>query len=355
MRRAPRVAIVHDYLTQRGGAERVVLALLRIFPGARLITSMYRVEGTFPEFAKERVETTWLNHLSIMRQDPRRALPFLAQAFDRTEIEDVDVVIASSSGWAHGVRTSAPKIVYCHNPPRWLHQPEEYLAGLGPLPQFASLAMRPYLRRWDQQAAATVAAYIGNSTPVVDRIRRAYGRDALLVPPPVMIDVTGPCEPMEGIEPGFLLTVARARTYKNTEVVVDAVQELAGDRLVVVGSTQRSGQVRGVGRVSDAQLRWLYANCRALVSASYEDFGLTPLEANAFGRPAVVLRAGGFLDTLVEGVTGVFIEEPTAAAVANAVRGLPSVDEDAVRAHAQKYSEAAFASRMREIVADVLR
>jgi glycosyltransferase involved in cell wall biosynthesis len=130
---------------------------------------------------------------------------------------------------------------------------------------------------------------------------------------------------------------------------------LAGERLVVVGDTRESARVRGVGRVSDAQLRWLYENCRALVSASYEDFGLTPLEANAFGRPAVVLRAGGFLDTLVEGVTGVFIEEPTAAAVADAVHELPAVDPDTARANAQRYSEATFAGRMREIVADVWR
>ncbi|MHB8185483.1 MAG: glycosyltransferase [Dermatophilaceae bacterium] len=169
-----------------------------------------------------------------------------------------------------------------------------------------------------------------------------------------MIDVSGPREPVEGIEPGFLLTVARARGYKNTDVVIDAMDRLAGERLAVVGDTRESARVRGVGRVSDAQLRWLYGNCRALVSASYEDFGLTPSEANAFGRPAVVLRAGGFLDTLVEGVTGVFIEEPTAAAVADA-GALHSVNRDAVRAHAQRYSEAAFADRMREIVADVWR
>ncbi|MHB8185481.1 MAG: glycosyltransferase [Dermatophilaceae bacterium] len=355
MRPAPRIAIVHDYLTQRGGAERVVLALLRAFPNARLVTSVYRPEGTFPEFAEHAVQTTWLNRVPALRADPRRALPLLAPTIGRVLIEDVDVVIASSSGWAHGVRTSAPKIVYCYNPPRWLHQPEEYLAGQGAAAHSALRAMTPYLRRWDQRAAASATAYIGISTPVVDRIRRAYGRDALLVPPPVMIDVTGLREPIEGIEPGFLLTVARARGYKNTDVVIDAMDRLAGERLVVVGDTRESARVRGVGRVSDAQLRWLYGNCRALVSASYEDFGLTPLEANAFGRPAVVLRAGGFLDTLVEGVTGVFIEEPTAAAVADAVRGLPSVDRDAVRAHAQRYSEAAFAKRMREIVADVRR
>jgi len=352
MRPEPRVAIVHDYLTQRGGAERVVLALMRTFPQSRLYTSVYSAAGTFPEFAEQGVETTWLDRVPALRQDPRRALPLLAPTFGGLVIEDADIVIASSSGWAHGVRTSAPKIVYCYNPPRWLHQPEEYLAGLGLLPRLAARAMAPNLRRWDQRAAASATAYIGISTPVVERIRRAYGRDALLIPPPVTIDVTGPREPIEGIEPGFLLTVARARGYKNTELVVDAMHELPGERLVVVGDTRESSRVRGVGRVNDAQLRWLYENCRALVSASYEDFGLTPLEANTFGRPAVVLRAGGFLDTLVEGVTGVFVEEPTAAAVADAVRGLPSVDPDTVRAHAQKYGEAVFAGRMREIVAE---
>jgi glycosyltransferase involved in cell wall biosynthesis len=269
MRQAPRIAIVHDYLTQRGGAERVVLALLRIFPEARLITSVYRGEGTFPEFAEKRVETTWLNHLSVVRQDPRRALPLLAPTFGRMEIADVDVVIASSSGWAPGVQTSAPKIVYCYNPPRWLHQPEEYLAGLGALPQLASRAMTPYLRRWDRRAAASASAYVGISTPVVDRIRRAYGREALLVPPPVTIDVTGPREPVEGIEPGFLLTVARARGYKNTDVVIDAMHQLTRERLVVVGETRHSARVCGVGRVSDAQMRWLYANCGCMQTAGH--------------------------------------------------------------------------------------
>ncbi len=353
MRSEPRVAIVHDYLSQRGGAERVVLALLRAFPGARLVTSVYRPEGTFPEFAEPAVQTSWLNRWPVLRADPRRALPLLAPTFGRLVVEDADVVIASSSGWAHGVRTSAPKVVYCYNPPRWVHQRPEYVAGQGVLARSVLRALTPYLRRWDRQAAAGAAAYIGISTPVVERIRRAYGREALLVPPPVTIDVAGVREPVAGLEPGFLLTVARARGYKNTDAVVDAMHQLAGERLVVGGDTRQSARVRGVGRVSDPQLRWLYANCKALVSASYEDFGLTPLEANAFGRPAVVLRAGGFLDTLVEGVTGVFIEEPTAEAVADAVRRLPLLDPDAIRAHAQRYSEAVFAERMRRIVADV--
>ena len=128
-----RVAVVHDYLTQRGGAERVVLALMEAFPGARLVTSVYNPETTFPEFAKYDVETTWLNNVGVFRKDPRRAMPLLPMVFSGVELTDVDVVVCSSSGWSHGVRTDAPKIVYCHNPARWLYQRHHYVEEHGRL------------------------------------------------------------------------------------------------------------------------------------------------------------------------------------------------------------------------------
>lgn len=350
-----RVAIVHDYLTQRGGAERVVLALLRTFPGARLVTSLYQPEATFPEFSGYRVETSWLNRLPPLRRDARRAFPLLAPTFSRLNIDDVDVVIASSSGWAHGVRTSVPKVVYCYNPPRWLHQPREYLAGYGTLARGAARVMSPSLRRRDLTAAVSAVTYIGISTPVCDRIRRAYGREALLIPPPVTIDITGDQQPIEGIRPGFLLTVARPRGYKNTQVVIEAMRQLPQHRLVVVGSRDQVERVRGVGHVTEAQLRWLYANCQAVVSVSREDFGLTPLEANTFARPAVVLRAGGFLDTVVEGVTGSYVETASAGDVAAAIRALPNFDPEALQAHARSYGEDIFAERMQRVVTTTVR
>src|SRR5664280_1220390 len=128
--REPRIVIVHDYVTQRGGAERVVLDLLRSFPGTRLVTACFEASSTYPRFAAYDIETLWLDRVPMFRRDPRTAFPFLAKAFSRHIIDDADLVICSSSGWAHRVTTSAPKIVYCHNPARWLYQPDDYFADL---------------------------------------------------------------------------------------------------------------------------------------------------------------------------------------------------------------------------------
>ena len=151
----PRVAIAHDYLTQRGGAERVVLALHRAFPEATIHTTLYDPDGTYPEFRDARIETSPLNKVGRLRRSHRAALPFLAPASSRLRI-DADVVVASSSGWAHGFAITGRRLVYCHAPARWLYQPVEYLGG----PPYSSArglalaAMRPFLLRWDRRAAA---------------------------------------------------------------------------------------------------------------------------------------------------------------------------------------------------------
>ena len=165
--------------------------------------------------------------------------------------------------------------------------------------------------------------YLANSRNVAERVRRVYDREALVVNAPMSLDPAGEQEPVPGLEPGFWLTVGRGRAYKNTRAVIDGIRG-TGSPLAVVGSPppdeERRSSVKWLGVVSEAQLRWLYANARALVAVAHEDFGLTPVEANAFGTPVAVLRAGGYLETTVEGVSGAFIEQPTAAAVADALR-----------------------------------
>ena len=182
------------------------------------------------------------------------------------------------------------------------------------------------------------------------------------MPPPPALTPDGDSEPLAGIEPGFALCVSRLLPYKNVDAVVRAFASLPGERLVVAGAGPDESALRAlaaanvqfVGRVTDEQLRWLYANCDLLVAASHEDFGLTPLEAATFGKPSVVLRWGGFLDTVTEGETGLFFDAAEPASIASAVREARAHRwaPGAIRAHAAAFSEERFIARIRAIVAD---
>lgn len=321
------VAIVHDYLTQRGGAERVVLSILEAFPGAPLYTALYEPDATYPEFADHDVRPLWTNRIAALRRDHRRGLLLYPLAFSGLTV-DAEVVICSSSGFAHGVRATGRKVVYCYTPARWLYdQAGTYLAGWPPAVAAALRVAGPALRRWDKRAANTADRYLTSSSVVRDRIAAAYGIEADVVPPPMTIDVTQPQTPVAGVEAGFVLCVSRLLSYKNVDAVVAAFDSLPDARLVVVGDgperarleAMAGANVSSLRRVDDAQLAWLYANCAGTVSASYEDYGLTPLEAAAYGKPSAVLRAGGFLDTVVDGETGVFFDRPVAIDIADAV------------------------------------
>ncbi len=357
---APRVVIAHDYLTQRGGAERVVLAMLGAFPGAKVVTTLYDPDTTFPEFRNHHVETVWPNRLKVLRDDPRRALPVLAPAVSGHRIDDADVVLVSSSGWAHGFPTDAPKLVYCHTPPRWLHCKEDYTMGLPGHARLALRALEPSLRSWDRKAAATATRYLANSTLVQRRIEDAYGIEAGLLHPPIAIDPNGAREPVPGLEPGFLLTVCRPRGYKNTRLVCETVADLPDARLVVVGGLpddrEWPSNVVGVRDLSDAQLRWVYANAAGLIGLSHEDFGLTPVEGYAFGLPSVLLRAGGYLDSSVEGLTTVFVDAVEHGAVRGGIETLLATEWDraAIRRHGKRFSLQSFEAALQREVERVL-
>jgi glycosyltransferase involved in cell wall biosynthesis len=357
-----RIALVHDYITQLGGAERVVLSMLRAFPDAPVHTSLYEPATTFPEFADADVRPLGVNRFRSLRTHHRRALPLLAPSFSRLQL-DYDVVLCSSSGWAHGVQTTGRKVVYCHSPARWLYQTQRYLGGERGLRAsargMAIKGLRAPLMDWDQRASASADVFLANSQMVRRAIGELYGRDAEVLPPPPALRPFGGREPMDDVEPGFFLCVTRLLPYKNVDAVIAAF-EGRPDQLVIVGAgpdrdrltALAPSNVRFVGSVNDQQLRWLYSNCQAIVSASYEDYGLTPIEAASFGKPSVVLRWGGFLDNIVEGETGLFIEVPTPEAVGTALDEFSSQNWDPIPmlALADSRSEARFADRLHEIV-----
>lgn len=381
------VALAHDYATQRGGAERVALWLAEAFPGSPMYTTLYDHEGTFPEFSRLDLRTSALDRVGALRRHHRLALPLLAPAVSAQRVE-ADVLLASSTGWAHGYKGAGRTVVYCHAPARWLYQRDRYLGGRdgrgaadrvrGGIASAALATLSPALRGWDRRAAERADVYLANSTVTQRAIREAYGIEAEILPPPPAMLPAGPEQEVPGIEPGFLLCVARLLPYKNVDVLVEAAR-LAGRRLVIVGDGPDRARLEGLaatgapvsgrwgspsgtvaargrttllGRVDDPELRWLYRNCSMLVAASYEDYGLSPLEAGAFGRPSVVLRDGGYLDTVVDGVTGTFFDAPEPRLVARAVQDASDVpwEDDVLTAHVETFAIPRFVARLREVV-----
>ena len=336
-----RIAVVHDYLTQAGGAERVVKAWARGLRPDSISTLVWNAEGV-PVPGGVPVFTTRLQRSSALVRDPRLALPFLPGYARGLHVpESSDVVLVSSSGFAHNVETSVPKVIYWHSPARWLHAAEDYRMGL-PLPIRAGLkVLRPYLTRTDRRGVDSAAVHLCNSRHVQRRLLAAYGIEARVVHPPVE-GLPGPAEqPRTPLPDRFFLTVGRQRGYKNTSMVLAAAEQ-AGVPVVSVGGTPeatanaRGGHI-GLGAVSDAELKWLYGHAEALVSASREDFGLTPLEANLEGTPALVAGTGGFLDSVVPGVNGSFFAPESVDACADALRNFRRADfrDEVCRAHAE--------------------
>lgn len=363
-RRRPAVAIAHDYLAIMGGAERVVANMLDAFPNAPLYTSIYAPEHLYDNFAEGRDRhTTWLSRIGFFRDHYRLSMPFLAATMRRFVV-DADVVLCSSSGWSHGVRTTGRKVVYCHNPARWLYQTDEYTSGRKKVLAVGANIMKPYLQRFDRKSADSCVRYLANSRVVAERIKATYDIDAEVLPPPSSLVPGGEQTSIASIAPGFLLCVARLLPYKNVDAIISAMKLLPDHRLVVVGigpmheqlQAQAGPNVRLFGRATDGELRWLYATCAMLIAASHEDFGLTPVEAGMFGKPTACLRYGGYLDTMVEGETGLFFDDLTASTISNVVRRVLAIEWDAARIdrHAQRFSEVGFHSRLREIIAEEL-
>lgn len=367
VKRRPEIAIAHDYLTQRGGAERVVLAMLRTFPDATIYTTLYHPDDTYEEFRTARIVTSPLNRIPIFRRDHRLALALLPHASSMLKIP-ADVVIVSSTGWAHGFHMPGRVFVFCHSPARWLYLTEQYLghpAWRSPV-GWALAALKPFLRRWDGRAARRADKYVANSSVVRQRLKDVYGIEAEVFHPPHSVDTDAECTPVPGLESfvgqgGHFLLVSRLMPYKNVGEAIEAFRDL-DERLLVIGAGPLGANlreacpanVRIVEHLSDAQMRWAYSLCRAVIAPSYEDFGITPLEAGAWGKPTIALRGGGYLDTIVEGVTGEFIDVPSSTHIRDAVKSFKPEDwdSDAIKKHVETFSEERFRERLRREILD---
>lgn len=369
-----RVAIVHDYLTQRGGAERVVLAMHRMFPDAPIHTALYDPDQTYPEFAAADVRPSALQRLPRRPGAHRGLLPAYPAVFGGLTLQGYDLVISSSSGFAHGVRApGASHVCYCYTPPRWLYRTSTYVVPGGAVPAWARPALPPVLaalRRWDRRAAARPDAYVAVSAVVADRIREVYGRDAEVVHPPVEVDrlaalldePPGALRPEEGDPPRYVV-VARLLPYKRIELAIRACRT-RGASLVVVGDgperarldREAAGEVDFRSGLSDAELAQLIAAATAVIQPGEEDLGLVPVEANALGVPAVAFAASGALETVVDGMSGVLFREQTAESLGAALDAVErrAWDPVVLRAQAGRFDESRFGRRLEDRIAAVL-
>jgi len=342
------VAIVHDYLNQPGGAERVVLELAAVWSQAPIYTSLYRPGSTFPEFRRLDIRTSSLDRLPVDRGF-RNLFPFYPGAFRSFGTLEHDVVISSSSGWAHSVATSPESFhaVYCHTPARWLYG-GEYLGASRRMA--AAEPLLGAVRRWDRRSARRADLYIANSDEVRRRIRRQYGIDAEVVHPPVDVDRFEPSERGER-----LLVVSRLLPYKRIDVIVDTATR-AGIGLDVVGTgpalgdlQRRAGPtVQFHGRLPDRDVTALMERCRALCLPGKEDFGISPVEAQAAGKPVIAFAAGGALETVRDGMTGAFFRRHEPDDVLSAIRRCDLIDTTpaAIAATTRRFSPAAFRSAL---------
>lgn len=359
----PKVAIAHDYLTQLGGAEKIVLSMAKAFPEAPIYTMLYEPETTYPEFADHDIRTSPFNRFTALRKYHRAGLP-LYPLIARSVDVDADIVLTSTSGWAHGFRTRGRKLIYCYSPARWLYLSDKYLGDESGLAKRAGLAVsKPFLKAWDRRQALAADKYYAISTLIKNRIADTYGIDAEVMFAPVAMSQSFETEPIPGMDEfggeGFYLVVSRLLPYKNVDVIVRA---FAGTdrRLVVVGKGPDAERLRAMktpnvlmlSDLTDGQMAWLYKHCRALLAASYEDYGLTPIEAGVWGRPSVALRFGGFLDTIDEGVTGMYFDEPEPAAIAAALDRFETMefDGDKIRRHVEQFTEEVFTEKLHAAV-----
>jgi glycosyltransferase involved in cell wall biosynthesis len=356
-----RIALVHDYFIQMGGAERVAAAIHESFPSAPIYTTVALPDRLPKELRGADIRTSAMQRLPAMEQRFRQYFMLYPLAVERFDLSEYDLIFSSSSGYAKGVRrrNSAIHVCYCHTPMRWVWGYEDYGAresfgritrSLLPIPLWG-------LKKWDLRAAQQPNYYIANSRLLARRIKETYGREAFVIPPPVDVDRFQMSTHIDD----YYLVLSRLVPYKRIDLAIEACNRL-GRRLIIIGDgpdRERLEKLAGpktkfLGHQPDSQVSQYASRCRALLFPG-EDFGIVPLEVNAAGRPVIAFRGGGAMETIVEGVTGVFFNLPTSASLVDAIEDFESRSwhQQALRRHAEKFDRSVFAFRVLQFLGSV--
>jgi glycosyltransferase involved in cell wall biosynthesis len=352
-----KVAIIHYWFVGMRGGEKVIEALCEMYPQADIFTHVYVPDKVSTTIRKHKVITTFINALPKSRTMYKTYLPLMPLALEQCDLRGYDLIISSESGPAKGIvpPPEAVHVCYCHTPMRYIwNMYHEYRNGAGRLTRLLMPPLASYLRMWDVTSAARVDSFVANSETVAKRIRRYYGRDAVVIHPPVDTHSFSIADPAE-LEDYYLMA-GELVAYKRPELAIQAFNEM-NLKLVVIGGGEMLDHIRSIAgptvSVLGSQpfdvLKQHYQRCRALIFPGEEDFGMVPVEAMASGRPVIAFGKGGAVETVVQGVSGVFFAEQSVEAISSAVKTLArsAIDPLQIAKLAERFGREPFFQQMR--------
>lgn len=357
-----RIALVHDYFVQMGGAERVAEAMHESFPSAPMYTTVALPQSLPQRLRNADIRTSPLQHLPAIDRRFRHYFMLYPFAVENFDLSDYDLIFSSSSGYAKGVRRrrNAIHVCYCHTPMRWIWRYDDYVARerMGQFSRALLPLMLWPLRQWDLRASRQPNYYIANSRLVAQRIKKIYGREAHVIPPPIDVNRFHMSNEIED----YYLVLSRLMPYKRIDLAIEACKRM-NRRLIVIGDGPdrerleklADDRIEFLGRQPDKIVNYYAARCRALLFPGEEDFGMAPLEANAAGRPVIAFRSGGAVETVEEEVTGVFFDHARSESLAEAIEKFESLqfDQYTLRRHAEKFDRTVFSFRVLQFLGSV--
>lgn len=356
-----KVAIIHDWLVNYGGAERVVEAFLEIYPEADIYTLVYDEEKMGATFSKEKVKTTFIQKFPKATKIYTKLLPFMPYAFEELDLSQYDLVISSSSCCAKGVVTgpNTKHISYVHSPMRYAWDLyHDYKNRSGKMTRFFMSIFMKSLREWDYTSSQRIDVILANSNYVAKRIKKFWNRECQVVYPPVDMDRLSP----NGKEPeDFYVVFSRFVPYKRIDLAIEACKKL-NKKLIVIGDGEQRGYLKSLandniiftGRISDEEVKNYLQRCKAMIFCAEEDFGIIPLEAQACGRAVIAYGKGGALETIVSNKTGVFFEKQEVESVVNGIIEFEklTLNTEEIYLHAMKFGRERFKKEIEGVVCD---
>ncbi len=367
-----KVAIVHDWLVNYGGAERVVEQMLKMYPDADIFTLVYDKKKMGKIFPEEKVHPSFIQKIPKATKLYTKFLSLMPKAFESFDLTSYDLVIASSSSCAKGVITSPNTafVAYIHSPMRYAWDLYyDYFMNAGILTRFFMKRQMPAIRQWDFLSSQRINTLVANSSYIKKRIKKFWNRDSKVIFPPVDVDRLSPNNlPAED----FYVVFSRFVSYKRVDLAIKACGQL-GKKLIVIGSGSqeselktlaskyRKADIKFTGRINDEEVKVYLQKCRAMIFSAEEDFGIIPVECQACGRPVIAFGKGGALETVKENTTGIFFQEQNEESLKEAIvrfeklEGEGTFKTSVIVEHAQKFSAERFRRELQAVIDETLK